>query len=115
MAAELLSEEWIDTLVAATSDAPETTAGPATVALTIGKTRRAVVALESGRVTGGGVDDDVSVSVPFTGSQLNDLLAGRESLATSYIKGDVKPEGSIGAFLSLVELFESVDLSQAAD
>ncbi len=112
---DLLSDEWVDALVAATSSAPESTARPATVALTIGKTRRAVLALEAGRVTGVGSDDDVTVTVPFTAAQLNDLLAGRESLATSYVKGDVKPDGAIGGFLSLVELFESTDLSSAAN
>ncbi len=115
MTAEALSEEWVEALVAASADAPETTARPATVALAIGKTKRAVLALEAGRVTGPGADDEVEVTVPVTGAQLNDLLAGRESMATSYIRGDVKPEGAIGAFLSLVELFESTDLSSVAE
>lgn len=108
---ELLSDEWVDSLVAASADLPVTTARPATVALTIGKSRRAVLALESGRIVGPGSDDDVAVTVPVTEDQLNDLLSGRESLAKAYIRGDVKPDGSTGAFLSLVELFESTDLS----
>lgn len=111
---ELLSDDWVQALVAATADEAATSAPSATVALTIGKTRRAVVVLEAGRVVGPGADDDVEVTLPLTEVQLRDLLAGRQSLAKSYIRGDVKPEGSTGALGSLVELFESADLSALA-
>ena len=62
-----------------------------------------------GRVTGpfDGDDDDIDVSIPFTGDQLQAYLVGDDSIARAYIRGDVKPVGSTGPWLSFVELVES--------
>jgi hypothetical protein len=84
------------------------------VALTVGKSKRAVLRFEDGRIVGSADDDDVEVTIPFTAQQLEAMMAGRESMAQAYIRGDLKPEGSTGAFLAAVELFESGLLADSA-
>ena len=59
-------------------------------------------------------DDEVDLSIPITGEQLQAFLSGEESMAEAYIRGDLKPVGSTGLFLSLVELVESGALKSLA-
>lgn len=110
-----LSEDWVASVIDATQRAPTSSLSDrsAVVALTVGKSNRAVLQFEHGRVVGLGDDDDVEVTIPFTAEQLDAMASGRESMAQAYIRGDLKPEGSTGAFLAVVELFESGILAGA--
>ncbi len=108
---EPLSEEWIDALVAASAAAAADQVGDRSgvIELTIGRKRRAVLRMVDGRVVGpfDGDDDEIDVSVPFTDDQLRAYLTDDDSIARAYIRGDVKPVGSTGPWLSFVELVES--------
>ncbi len=104
---EALTAEWIDVLAQASVAAPSAGGRSGVVAVTIGKKRRAVLTIEAGRVVGGGDDDAVEVTVPTTVDQLASIVDGSESLARAYMRGDIKPVGSVGALLALIELFES--------
>ncbi len=105
---EPLSQEWVSAVI----DASDHRVGSSgVVAIAIGKTKKAVLEIVDGRVTDGrsvGKDDpgDVGVTIPVTGSQLEALVSGQESLAQAFMRGDVKPEGSTGPLLAAVELFE---------
>lgn len=113
-----MSEEWVDALVAASAAADDDQIGDRSgvLELTIGKQRRAVVAMVEGRVIGpsDAEGDDIDVSIPFSDDQLRAYLAGDESIARAYIRGDVKPVGSTGPWLSFVELVESGTLRSLA-
>jgi len=111
---ELLSDEWVKALVKVSEAAADASDRSATIELAIGKTRQAVLSMVDGRVVGKGRADDVEVSIPFTEEQLHSILTGDESLAQAYIRGDVKPVGSTGAFIAFVELAESGALTQLA-
>ncbi|MEM9131637.1 MAG: SCP2 sterol-binding domain-containing protein [Actinomycetota bacterium] len=108
---EPLSAEWVTSLVEASAECEGS--GSAEVELAIGKTKQARFSIEGGRVTGP-VDDEaeVGVRVPLTGAQLTALIDGSESLAQAFMRGDIKPEGSTGHLLPLVELFEDVSFRQ---
>lgn len=108
---EPLSPDWVTSLVEASVEREGS--GSAVVELAIGKTKQARFAIADGRVTGP-VDDDVEagVRVPLTGAQLTALIDGSESLAQAFMRGDVKPEGSTGHLLPLVELFEDASFRQ---
>ncbi len=111
---EALSEEWVEAVVAASAGADADSIGDRSglVELTIGKKRRAVLAMVDGRIVGSSdaADDDIDVSIPFSEDQLRGYLTGEDSIARAYIRGDVKPVGSTGPWLSFVELVESGSL-----
>lgn len=115
---EALTEEWVEALVSASAAAADDQVGDRSgvIELTIGKNRRAVVAMVEGRVVGPAVaeGDDIDVSIPFSDDQLRGYLSGDESIAKAYIRGDVKPVGSSGPWLSFVELVESGALQSLA-
>ncbi len=115
-APEPLSSDWVASVVEASqrAEASGLSDRSTVVALTVGKSKRAVLRFEHGRVVGSADDDEVEVTIPFTAEQLDAVVAGRESMAQAYIRGDLKPEGSTGAFLAAVELFESGSLAGAA-
>ena len=112
---EPLSSDWVTSVIEASQRAePSSLSDRSTVvAFTVGKSKRAVLHFEHGRVVDSRDDDEVEVTIPFTGEQLDAMMAGRESMAQAYIRGDLKPEGSTGAFLAVVELFESGILAGA--
>lgn len=82
------------------------------VALAIGKKQRALLDIVDGRVaTAEPVTPDeaeaaAAVTVPVTAAQLAAIVAGEESLAQAFMRGDVKPAGATGPLLAAVELFE---------
>lgn len=101
-----LDEHWIAGLVDASSAVSGVGCRSAVVAFTIAKTQKAVLDIVDGRVVGRGDEEAVAVTVPVTAQQLAAFVDGSESMATSYMRGDLKPVGSTGAFLAVVELFE---------
>lgn len=101
-----VDDRWIADLVAASADLDPADRS-AVVAVTIGKSQQAVLSIVEGRVVGSGADDDVAVTVPVTSEQLGSFVDGSASVAKAYMRGDLKPVGSTGAFLALVELFEN--------
>lgn len=115
---EALTEEWVEALIEASTAADDDQIGDRSgvIELTIGKKRRAVVAMVEGRVVGpsDAEGDDIDVSIPFSDDQLRAYLSGDESIARAYIRGDVKPVGSTGPWLSFVELVESGALKPLA-
>ncbi len=115
---EALTEEWVEALVEASTAANDDQIGDRSgvIELTIGKKRRAVVAMVEGRVVGpsDAEGDDIDVSIPLSDDQLRAYLSGDESIARAYIRGDVKPVGSTGPWLSFVELVESGALKSLA-
>lgn len=104
---EPLSEAWVESLVEA-SDDRSSPGLSGTVAVAIGKTKRAAFEITDGRVTGAG-DDEPGVTIPVTAKQLAAILDGSESLAQAFMRGDVKPEGATGPLMAAVELFEDVN------
>ncbi len=81
------------------------------VVLAVGKTKRALLDIDDGRVVAARMvpveeAGEVPVTVPVTSTQLGALVAGEESLAQAFMRGDVKPEGATGPLLALIELFE---------
>lgn len=115
---DALTEDWVEALVVASAAASEDQVGERSgiIELTIGKNRRAVVAMVEGRVVGpsDAEGDEIDVSIPFADDQLQAYLSGDESIAQAYIRGDVKPVGSTGPWLSFVELVESGALRSLA-
>lgn len=110
---EPLGDDWVDAVVAAAAKAESDQIGDRSgvIEFTIGKSKRAVVAMVDGRIVGTadpeGDGEDIDVSIPLTIEQLNAYFSGRESMAQAYIRGDVKPVGATGPLLSLIELVES--------
>lgn len=107
--AAVLDDAWIERLVTASAAVDSPGDGSAVVAFTIGKKQKAVVEIADGRVVGVGDEDAAAVTVPVTADQLAAFVDGSESVARSYMMGDLKPVGSTGAFLPVVELFENPD------
>lgn len=64
------------------------------------------IEIVDGRVTGAAPADEAAVTVPLKSGQLSAFLAGDDSLARAYMRGDVKPVGSSGALLAVVEVLE---------
>ncbi|MGB5756840.1 MAG: hypothetical protein WBM50_08000, partial [Acidimicrobiales bacterium] len=95
-----LDEDWIAALVDASSAVGGVGCRSAVVAFAIAKTQKAVLDIVEGRVVGRGEDDAVAVTIPVTAQQLAAFVDGSESVATSYMRGDLKPVGSTGAFLA---------------
>ena len=116
---DALSPAWIEAMVEASRDRQSVAPG-GVVAITIGKTKRAVFEIDQGRVRavpGGdeaasegddahGEEPAVEVTIPVTGKQLTALVEGSESLAQAFMRGDIKPEGATGPLLAAIELFE---------
>ena len=106
-APEVLDDAWVQSLVQASADLDQAGEHSAVVAVAIGKKQKAVLNIVDGRVTGPGDEDAVAVTVPTTADQLAAFTDGSESMARSYMMGDVKPVGSTGALLAIIELFEN--------
>lgn len=102
-----LDDAWLASVMEASADLDPAGTRSAVVAVTIGKTQRAVLDIVDGRVTGSGDDEAVEVTVPVTGEQLGTFVDGSASVARAYMMGDLKPVGSTGALLAFVELFEN--------
>ncbi|MGI9596911.1 MAG: SCP2 sterol-binding domain-containing protein [Acidimicrobiales bacterium] len=102
-----IDDQWIARLAEASAGLEDPGDRSAVVAVTIGKKQKAVLDITDGRVTGPGDDGSVAVTVPVTGEQLAAFVDGSESVAQAYMRGDLKPVGSTGAFLAVVELFEN--------
>ena len=109
----VLDDAWIEQLVKASAGLDDVGDSSAVVAFTIGKKQKAVIEIVDGRVTGSGEEDNVTVTVPTTTDQLAAFTDGSESFARSYMMGDVKPVGSTGALLAIVQLFEDPDFRKA--
>lgn len=108
---EVLSQAWVAAVAEASADRSGVgTAG--VVAITIGKTRQAVLHIEDGRVQAPGEGVEAGVTIPLTARQLEAIVAGTESLAQSFMRGDVKPVGATGPLLAAIELFEDVSFRQ---
>jgi putative sterol carrier protein len=105
---DALSNEWVEAI--AEASAPRAGAGRSgRVAITVGKSKRAVLDIVDGEVrtpVTHDADGDPEVTIPVTGKQLTALIDGEESLAQAYMRGDIKPEGATGPLLAAVELFE---------
>lgn len=104
-----LSEPWVDALVAASKE--RTSPFNAVVAFTIGKTKRAVIEISEGSVTGS-TDAEPAVTVPFTGKQLDAWANGEIDCSAAYMKGDLKPEGSTGALLAALDLLADSEVRE---
>lgn len=108
----VLTDGWVAGLVDASLRVEVAGRRSGVVEFTIGKTERAVIEIADGRVVGVGDDHAIDVSIPTTVEQLSALIDGSESLAQAYMRGDIKPVGSTGALLALVELFECDEFRQ---
>lgn len=104
-----LGPDLVAALVEASAERETATGQSGVVAITIGKKQQVVLDIVDGRVVGLGDEDEVAVTLPTTGKQLLAFADGSESMARSYMMGDVKPVGSTGALLPIVELFEDAD------
>ncbi len=102
-----LDEAFVAALTEASGAVERPMPRSAAVEVTIGKTERAVVDVVDGRVVGS-VDDDrqPDVSIPVTAAQLDDFVAGSDSMTQAYMRGDLKPVGSTGALLPMLALFD---------
>lgn len=102
-----LSDEWVAAV--AEASAPRAGSGRSgRVAITIGKSKRAVLDIVDGEVqpVDAAIDDEPTVAVPVTAKQLAAMIEGDESLAQAFMRGDIKPVGATGPLLAAVELFE---------
>ncbi|MGI9615837.1 MAG: SCP2 sterol-binding domain-containing protein [Acidimicrobiales bacterium] len=112
-AIDALSDEWLAAV--ATASAPRAGTGRSgRVAITIGKSKRAVLDIVDGEVKAvdEAIDDEPAVTVPVTAKQLVAVIDGDESLAQAFMRGDVKPVGATGPLLAVIELFEDDDFRQ---
>lgn len=108
---ELLSDEWVAALAEASADrsAPGLSGS---IAIAIGKTKRAAFEIVDGRVSPVAADVEPGVTIPVTAKQLAAVLEGSESLAQAFMRGDVKPAGATGPLMAAVELFEDSTFRQ---
>ena len=107
---EPLGEEWVAAVVEASAD--RSVAGASgVVELTIGKTKRAVLEIVDGRVSGP-IEVEPPVTIPVTSKQLGAIVDGSDSLAQAFMRGDVKPVGATGPLLAAVDLFEDATFRQ---
>jgi hypothetical protein len=100
-----LDQGWVERLVAGTTGVPARPGLDATVALTAGTAGRVVFEVRDGRVVGPS-PGPADIEIPVTEEQLAGLEAGEVSLATAYMRGDIKPVGPSGALLVAVEVLE---------
>ena len=108
---DITSDAWLEALVQASAD--RTGLGTAgIVAIAVGKTKQATFAIVDGRVGPAEPGAEPGVTIPLTAKQLASILDGTESLAQSFMRGDVKPEGATGPLLAAVELFEDATFRQ---
>ena len=103
---EPLSDAWVGAIAEASADRQGRSG---VVAIAVGKKKLAVLDITEGRVAVGADPASAEVTIPVTGSQLEAILSGEESLAQAFMRGDVKPEGATGALLAAVELFEDAE------
>jgi len=104
-----MDESWIQQMAHASAGRPDPAIGGGIVTLAVGKTKSVTFVIDGGQVRSVGHDDSEllpSVRVPLKGAQVDSLLSGSQSLAQSFIRGDIKPVGATGALVGLVELFE---------
>jgi len=105
----VLDDHWIAAATRASADLDRGTGRSGVVAVAIGKKQQAILDIVDGRVVGAGDEESIAVTVPLTADQLAGFGDGSASLARAYMMGDVKPVGSTGALLALIELFENPD------
>lgn len=96
---------WVEALVAGSAGGPARAGLDATVALAVGSADPVVLDIGDGRILGPS-GSEAQVVIPLTDEQFESLAAGTWSLATAYMRGDVKPVGSSGALLVAVEVLE---------
>jgi hypothetical protein len=84
--------------------------GRAVVAVTVGGGDELVIEIVDGRATGPGPADEVEVAVSISADRFSAFLSGDDSLAQAFMRGDVKPVGSTGPLLALVELLEDPEV-----
>lgn len=109
MTIEALSPEWVEALASASAERDGADLG-GVVAVTIGKTRRAVFEIAGGRVVGAS-DAEPGVAIPVTGAQLDAWTRGELDLSVAYMRGDIKPEGSTGTLLAALEVLSDPQVS----
>jgi putative sterol carrier protein len=102
-------ERWIESLVEASAARQGLSS---TVALSVDKSDPSAFRIEGGRVVATAEPAAAEVTIPLTAAQLRSILDGSESLAQAFMRGDVKPEGSTGALLAAIELFEDATFRQ---
>lgn len=107
--AKTLDDQWIAAVATASAEVDPGSCLSGVVAVAIGKKQQAVLNIVDGRVVGPGDADSIAVTIPVTADQLASFSDGSESMARAYMMGDVKPVGSTGALLGLIELFENPD------
>jgi hypothetical protein len=113
MAGDPLDQAWIDSLVGASEAVEPAVTRSAVVGFTIGKTKGATIRIVDGRVAGPADGVEPDVSIPVTAEQLAGFEAGTESMAKSFMRGDLKPVGSTGALLAVLALFDDPDFHRA--
>ncbi len=105
MRTEPLSEAWVDAIIGASVDRPSTPGLNGVAAVTIGKTKRAVLEIVEGRaVAPTGADPEVEI--PVTAKQIAAWADGELSLSVGYMQGDLKPVGPTGPLLAVLELLD---------
>ncbi len=117
MAAADLDGAWIDAVATASQQAEVAVPRSAVVAITIGKTKQAVLRITDGRVAGPaddlGEDDEPDASIPVTAAQLASFCDGSESMSKAFMRGDLKPVGATGALLPVFALFDDPAFREA--
>lgn len=101
-----LDEAWVAAVVRASAAVEATVDRSGVVEFTLGKTKRAVLDVVGGRVTGPSERDEADVSIPVTAAQLTSFEDGTESMSKAFMRGDLKPVGSTGALLPVLALFD---------
>lgn len=66
-----------------------------------------VVSIAKGKSKVVDASGEVDLTLETTSDQLEELLATDSSLALGFMKGDVKPVGSTGALIALIDLIGS--------
>ena len=70
---------------------------------------KAVFSCDGANIEVGYEAEEAPVVLPLTTSQFERIVAGEESLAQSFMRGDVKPAGATGPLLAAVDLFEDAE------
>lgn len=60
-----------------------------------------------------GTDDEVDTTVPLTRANAEAVIAGEIDPAQAYMRGDLKPEGSSGAWFALLSAWARPEVRQA--
>ncbi|MFT7601545.1 MAG: hypothetical protein ACI8TP_004504 [Acidimicrobiales bacterium] len=112
MSVSPLSDEWVESLVASSTDREPTPGLDGTVTLAIGKKTKATIGIADGLVIGP-ASEPADIQVPFTAKLLDAWAAGEISLSVAYMKGDLKPVGPTRAILAFLSAFDD-DKTRAA-